>query len=242
MSKDIAFRRTQSVLIALKETTLILIFVLFSLSGVSQSQRTIDLKEIPQRKIRKFIKANSIDTIRDFSSIHASWKKNLNESDFNLDEEVFYLNSILSDVWKCYSHADPTKAFCGHSVRFGLLISKYSNSVIYSSNAHLPDVDTGQVYFLNLRLIKGLFNVPVSFEVITIDSLRQVLEFSYIDDNKSLGKQTIQFFDDGDGMIRIVHRSYFKSKSRLRDKLLYPYFHRKLIKEYHSNMRQLLIS
>ena len=229
-------------MIAWKEIALLLVFLLSSLSVISQSNKTINLKEIPQRKIRKFIKANAIDTIRDFSSIHASWKKNFKESDFNLDAEEFYLNDLLSAVWNCYRHADPAEAFCGRTVRFGLLISKYSNAVIYSDNAHFPDVDTGMVYFLDLRLLKGLFNVPVSFEVITIDSIRHILELSYLDDNKSKGKQTIQFFDNGDGTTRIVHRSYFKSDSKLRDKLFYPYFHRKLIKEYHGNIRQLLIS
>ena len=66
------------------------------------------------------------------------------------------------------------------------------------------------------------------------------MEISYIDNNKSRGKQTIQFFDNGDGCTRIVHLSYFKSESSLRDNLLYPYFHNKFIREFHGNMRKLI--
>jgi len=37
-----------------------------------------------------------------------------------------------------------------------------------------------------------------------------------------------------------VHRSYFKSGSKLYDALLYPHFHKKFVKEFHRNMGQLV--
>jgi hypothetical protein len=129
----------------------------------------------------------------------------------------------------------------GHSVRFGLLISKCSNSVIYKNNPLFPDIDTGQVYFLDMRLLKGLLNVPAAFEITNIDQKQQMVEFSYIDNNTSLGKQTIQFFDNGKDCTRIVHRSYFKSESALRDDF-YPCFHNKFIKEFHRNMKHIIKS
>jgi hypothetical protein len=88
--------------------------------------------------------------------------------------------------------------------------------------------------------MKGLFNIPVAFEIITIDQKKQIMEISYIDNNKSLGKQTIQFFDNGDGSTKIVHLSYFKSESAFRDSFLYPHFHNKFIREFHGNMKQLI--
>jgi hypothetical protein len=125
----------------------------------------------------------------------------------------------------------------GPSIQLGLMISKYSKSVKYAKNFSIPEIDTGQVYFLNLRLMKGLFNIPVAFEIINIDRIRHILEISYLDNNKSRGKQTIQFFDNGDGRTRIDHRSYFKSGSWFREDILYPYFHKKFIREYHRNMK-----
>ncbi len=74
--------------------------------------------------------------------------------------------------------------------------------------------------------MKALFNVPVAFEIINISDNNQLVEISYIDNSKSKGEQTIQFSDNGDGYTRIVHRSYFKSESWLRENLLYPYFHK----------------
>jgi hypothetical protein len=223
-----------------KVNILLFIFGISSMPCVSQSLNFINLELIPQRRVRHYIRSRSIDKMHDFSSIHASCKKDIKGSDFNFNEKTFYLKYDLSKVWACYSQGNPLKTWNGTDTGFGLLISKYSRSVIYASDTSFPAVDTGQVYFLNLRLLKGLVNIPVAFEIINIDRVKQLLEFSYLDNGKSQGKQTIQFFDNGDGRTMIVHRSYFKSKSWLRDDLLYPCFHKKFVKEFHRNMRHLI--
>jgi hypothetical protein len=204
----------------------------------AQGTQIIDLNEIHQGKVRKYIISRSIDRMDDFSSIHASWNSTTNESDFKVMVKTFYLKCDLSDVWEFYRHTDPIKMWNGQAVRFGLMICKSSKSVIYADNLNPPEIDTGQVYFLNLRLMKGLINVPVAFEVITIDEKQRIMEFSYIENNIELGKQTIRFFDDGGGYTRIVHRSYFKSGSKLRDNIFYPYFHNLFIEDFHGNMEK----
>ena len=219
---------------------LFLFFAFSSFPGASQRLTAINLKEIPQRKVRKYIVSRSIDQMDNFSSIHPSWRKGIDKSGFNLVEKIFNLKYKLSNVWECYRHVNPLETWNRQSIRFGLMISTSLNSVSYFNNTAFPEVDTGQVYFLNLRLLKGLFKVPVAFEIINIDSNLEILEFSYIENNKSRGKQTIQFFDNGDGTTRIVHSSYFKSDSRLRDKFLYPYFHKKFVREFHRNMKHLV--
>jgi hypothetical protein len=221
----------------------LLIFMISIVSGGSvnsQIPQTINLKEIPQRKVRKYIEARDINYMQDFSVIHASWKKGIDESAFQFHEKTFFLTDKLAHVWDCYKQANPTKSWKGPFVKFGLLISKHSNSVVYSKNLYFPEIDTGQVYFLDLKLMRGLFNLPMAFEIIKLDPLQRIIEFSYIDGNKSAGKQTIQFSDNDDGRIRITHKSYFRSDSRFRDNILYPYFHRKFIKEFHRNMKQMV--
>ncbi len=222
---------------------LIILIAVFGYSvqpAVPQGVNRINVAEIPQRKIRNYIVSRSIDKMDNFSLIHASWKKGIDKSDFNIIEKTFLLNYGLNDSWDFYRHANALKMWNGKSVRFGLLLSKCTNSVINIINSSFHEIDTGDVYFLNLKLIKGLFNVEVAFEIIDIDPVQRVMEFSYIDDNKSLGKQSIQFFENGSGKTRIVHRSYFKSNSNIRDKLFYPYFHKKFIKEFHRNMGLLI--
>jgi len=209
-------------------------------TAVSQEPIRINLNEIPQRKVRNYIVTRSIDKMQDYSSIQPSWKKQIDASGFKIIEKTFFLKYGLSDVWEFYRHASTFKMWNGRSIGFGLLITKCSKRITYAKSISCPEVDTGQVYFLNIKLIKGLFNIPVAFEIINIDQLNRMVEFSYIDKNKSEGKQTIQFFDDGAGRTRIVHKSYFKSNSVFRDDWLYPHFHKKFIREFHKNMNKLI--
>ena len=220
--------------------TLLVFLILLPLPVYSQNHITIILQNIPQKKVREYILIRSFDQLNDFSSIHASWNKNTDKYDFNVITETFYVKNRLPVVWDYYRHTSPLKMWNGRSYRFGLLLCKGPESVIYANGSCIPDIDTGQIYFLNLRLIKGLLNVPVAFEIINIDEEKRIMELSYINNNKSLGKQIIEFSDDGDGQTRIIHTSYFKSDSRLRDGLFYPYFHTKFIEEFHRNMRKLI--
>jgi hypothetical protein len=143
-------------------------------------------------------------------------------------------------VWNGYRQADPAEAFNSRSFRLEMMIMKKSNNVFYKRNTSLPAIDTGQLYFFDIRLMKGLVNIPMAFEVINIDDNQKVLEVSYIETNKARGRQEIQFFDNGDGRTMVVHKSYFKSQSWLRDTFLYPYFHRRLVKDYHRKMEKLV--
>jgi len=104
----------------------------------------------------------------------------------------------------------------------------------------ITGVDTGQVYYLNLNLLMGIFNLPVAFEMITVNPIDKIIEFSYIDGNKSIGVQQVRFIDSGDEQTEIIHTSYYKSNSYIRDKWMYPYFHKRIVKDFHHNMQKLL--
>lgn len=219
---------------------LFFLFGILSVSGVSQIPESINMEEIPQRKVRKYIVSRNIDKMSDFSSIKASCKREGIDSDFHMHQKEFNLEYDLLNVWDGYSNIDPRDTWGNQSLQFGLMISKCTNTVVYVRNASHAAVDTGQVYFLNLKLLIGLFNIAVAFEVINVDQKLQVVEFSYIDNNKAKGKQIIEFYDNGNGSTRIVHRSYFKSESSFRDNLLYPLFHKKFIREFHKNMGEII--
>jgi len=220
--------------------TLLAIIQLLCLPAFAQDLSTIDIQKIPSGKVREYIVSRSYDQLNDFSSIQASWNEDIDKQDFYVIEETFRLKRKLSTVWESYRHADPIKMWNGRSFRFGLLICKCSKTIIYPTSSYIPDLDTGQIYFLNLRLVRGLIKVPVAFEITNIDTLNRTMEFSYIESNIERGKQILEFSEDGDGHTRIVHKSYFKSESWLRDNLFYPHFHYKFIEEFHRNMRRLI--
>jgi len=234
-----AGRIERNFIINLRIFLLIFFFGLLQLPAFSQSHKTIILNDIPQRNVRKYIKSRSIDQMEDFSAIRPSWKKETAESDFYVIEREYYMKFKLSDVWNFYRDASSFEMWNGRYIKFGLLIYKPANSVIYSGNSSFPAIDTGQVYFLDVKLLKGFLNVPLAFEITRIDPVLRIIELSYIEHNTSRGKQTLQFFERGDGQTRIVHLSYFRSESSVRDAYLYPYFHEKFIMQFHRNMRKL---
>lgn len=202
----------------------------------SQTVKSINVEKIPQKKVRKYILLRKIDRMTNFDAIQPSWKTGVKETDFRVTEKKFRVNGSPSEVWNCYHNASPLRTWNGHTYKLGLMLLKNSNSVLYTSNTSFPSIEVGQVFFLNLKLLFRLVNLPVAFEVINVDERNKTLEISYLDDNKSLGKQTITFSDYGNGRTLIVHRTYFRSDSWFRDVFLYPHFHKLFIKEFHRNM------
>lgn len=214
---------------------LIIILILLPAATYSQSESSINIDQVPQKRIRRYLISNAFDKMRDFSLIHPSWKKGVKESDFRVIEKTFRLKDNPANVWNGYRHANSVRMWSGRSVKFGLLISKFSNTVTYRNNDFFPEVDTGQVYFLDLKMLKGLLNLPVAFEIINIDQEDQVIEFSYLENNKSQGKQSIRIIGGRNGGTSIIHKTYFRSSSAFRDDL-YPFFHKRFIREFHRNM------
>jgi len=212
----------------------------FQLNAYGQlSFDDVKMEKIHQRKIRKYIEVCSEDNKHQFARIHPSWNRGKDLSCYSSNEMTFFLKGNLQDVWHGYVTANPSKSWNGRKVSFGLLVQKFPGTIYYNNDS-IMGVDTGQVYFLNLKLLLGIYKVPVAFEMITVDAQEKVIEFSYIEGNKSSGVQQVKFSDFGDGRTKIVHSSYFKSDSKFRDKNLYPFFHEKIVDDFHRNMRKLL--
>jgi hypothetical protein len=198
----------------------------------------INFDLIHQKKIRKYIEGQIQDNKHMFSEIHPSWKEGKDLSFYSKNEKKYFLKDSIQKVWKAYLSADPTRSWSGHKVSFGLLLNKYPENIYYEED-HVEGVDTGQVYYLNLKILEGCLNVPVAFEVVKVDDIDKVIEFSYLEGNKSNGVQRIEFIDLGNGCTQISHISYFKSDSHFRDRWIYPFFHKKIINEFHKNIRKL---
>jgi len=76
--------------------------------------------------------------------------------------------------------------------------------------------------------------------VTKIDESKHAITFSYVSSGPSKGSQTIRLIDDGKGGTEIIHSSIHQTENVLRDKTLYPIYHKKAIKEVHRNIRKLL--
>lgn len=216
-----------------------LIITCFNTIDAQSIDNTIDLNLIHKRKVRQFIVDQHIDSLYSYSQIVPSWYHESDIESYNKHEKTFVVKEDLSNVWECYIKTNPVQSWDGRIIDFGLLISKNTNSFLYDSKGSFSEVETGQVYFLNLKLLRGICNIPVAFEVINIDPVDKLMEFSYIEGNVTQGKQTLQFIEDDNNTTHIIHRSYFKSGSNFRDGI-YPYYHKKIIKDFHRNMRHIL--
>lgn len=199
----------------------------------------IDFDLIEYRQIKNYINQQKEDRVENLSDFKSSCASNSDLSGYEIQKKEYILKAGLPIVWKSYTEANPAKTWDGKLVSFGLLISKKTNSIFYPGD-DIPGIDTGQIIFLDLELLGGNFHLAMAFEIINKDPENGIVEFSYLEGNKTLGIQRLKFTSTEDGYTKIVHSSYYKSPSKLRDKILYPYFHKRLINEFHRNFRRKL--
>lgn len=219
---------------------IVLILISFQIHAFGQLMLD-DIKPelIKQKTVRKYIASQLDENKHLFTDIQPSWTSDIDLSLFSKNEMSFLLNGNFKDIWQGYMSENPSNSWNGRKVSFGVLLQKFPNNIFYNHDP-ISGINTGQVYFLNLKILKGICNVPVAFEIVTVDTTEKILEFSYIKGNKSSGMQQIKFLDFGNGNTQIMHTSYFKSDSHFRDKRLYPFFHKKIVRDFHRNMRHLL--
>jgi hypothetical protein len=209
---------------------------------IAQSQNAtghIDMNRIPQRKIRILVNTQfNENNIQDFKEIRSTYKKGQDLKGYHMLESVYYLKELPEKVWKTYENTSPATSWNGSMISFGLLLSKSRNTVMYNNDKYYSGIDTGQVFYVNLRIMKGLYNLAVGLEIINIDSTRKSITYSYLKGGKSQGEQTIYFRVTKKGYTEIIHETAFKSGSFFRDRYLYPYFHKIAINEFHRNMKR----
>lgn len=205
----------------------------FAFHALAQDSTQVDMKKIRYRKVRKMI----TQCQHDFDDLQISVRQREDIHYFKNYEKSFLIKYPSDFVWDNYIYSNQTDSWNLQRVNIELLYCPASRELIYKDQMK-RELLQGQVYFLNLKLLKGLFNLPVAFKVLKVDPDQKQIVFSYLKGGKARGRQVIQFVDTHEGYTRIIHSSFVYSGSQLRDRYLYPYFHNKLIAEFHSNMRR----
>jgi hypothetical protein len=226
----------------LSQRLLLLVSIPLTFSfSVSQGQSFIDdinFELIPYNSVITYIQNQKDHNIFKFTDIKPSWKEKYSEEDYSHLKKTYRFKQGLPEVWSKYRTTSPAESWNGKKVMFGFMFSKKKNQPLYSGD-DFTEIDTGQVIFLNLKLLK-FYDLAMAFEIISVDNENKIIEFSYIEGNTSRGKQSLQFIDTPRGHTKIVHQSYFKSESKLRDKFLYPFFHTRTTNEFHRIMKKLI--
>ena len=196
----------------------------------------IALERIPHKRIRAFIQNqidNNVQTVNDLevSIPHGACTKALLKHELS-----FTAKHSIEDVWDFYNKTGPNKVFKNKLVSFALMLSKANESEVLYKEEPFSSAEIGQVYFMNLNILKGLVQIAVSYEIVAINEKKKFFEFSYIKGGKSTGLQRVSLVEVAPNQTKIIHTTHYKSKSDFRDRYMYPYFHTKVLQEYHLNM------
>ena len=219
-------------------------FILFLFARTASGQdslRNIDVKQIPQKKIRLFIHKHILANHARFSDLHMEYNHLSDSGTYSRVEQRFILKEKIASVWNAYSSFHPAEIWNGKLITYGVSFSANAKNICYRGSQN-SRIDTGEIILLNLSLLKGTVNLAVGIEITSIDSLKQCLEFCYINGDISKGIQRIQLVTTAEGYTQVIHTSLFKSKSAFRDRYIYPFFHRRTVNEFHKNMRELVYS
>jgi hypothetical protein len=203
------------------------------------SLTSVDFGKVKQQKIQQLITQQISADHTNFSDLEVSVECDDDAGEFSRFSKCFKVNQPPELVWERYMFTDQTEIWDSKRVSFGVLYSRRRETVAYADE-HFFGMEEGQIYFLSLNLLGGLYKLPVAFEIIRADDQSRTIEFSYLKGGKAEGKQIIQFIETSEGNTTIIHSSFVKSNSKLRDKFLYPFFHNKIIREFHSNMKRII--
>lgn len=217
------------------------LFLIASFNSFSQLYlNEIDLAKIEQKKIREYIESQKEAEIITVSDIEPSLPPESNISSFRSRENDYLVKDSIQKVWECYTTLNPAKSWNGKKSSFGLLFSHNEKRIFYDNDT-INGIHTGQIFYLNLKLLNGIKNIATAFELTRLDRENKIIEISYLKGNSSIGKQRIQFFETSKGNTHILHTSYYKCHNIFKNYFLYSFFHTRVINEYHRNMRKYIV-
>jgi hypothetical protein len=197
----------------------------------------IDLHKIPQKKVRVYIQCQKDINVQKFSDLTPSCCNGQDLNAYRHIEKTYLVRKNINQLWEKYKTISPADLWNSKMVSFSFLYSMIDNKIMYRDGKY-SGIQPGQVLYLNMKLLRGIYNLALAFEIVNVDDTNKIIEFSYVNGGKSAGKQIIQLFPTPEGYTRIIHKSIFKSNSSFRDKALYPVFHNKATKQFHHNVQK----
>lgn len=218
----------------------LILLIPFLSSETSTAQLSIDkldYSRIPQKQIIEFVEQQKKSGHKRFSDFIPKCFLAQDSAQYRKITTRYLIHGKADDVWNEYLSIQPSQAYGGRIVGFGFLYSKDEDRIIYKEDK-FDKMKVGQVFFFNIKLLGGIRNLGVADEVTAIDENQKLIRFCYLENGKSEGTQEIQLSGTEDGFTVITHNTWYKSNSRFRDSMLYPFFHKRTVNEYHHNIRE----
>ncbi len=210
--------------------------ITFSVASHAQYS-AIDIARLSP-KIEKLLEKDQIVTTADLQSLTSSCYIPADSSLFCYHEKEFIIEAGIDEVWLAYKTIRPEEAWQGKIGSFAFMYSRFSGKLTYKNDAYYG-MEVGQVIFMNLKFLGGLFNLAVGHEVTRLDEEKKLIQFCYLENGKSEGSQLIYLTETSEGNTLVTHRTRYRSDSEFRDQKLYPPLHALIISEYHKSVAAL---
>lgn len=199
----------------------------------------LDFTRIPYKKVISFAQNRSLYMASDFIDFKSrcyvpgdpSYRKHV---------KTFVVKAPIESVWQTYTSISPQDAWQGIMLRFGFMYSRTTNTFTYHDDTDYDGIETGHILVLNLRLLGDRLTLAVGHEVKEVNEQMHYIRICYMDNGKSEGSQFIRLSGTTNGTTQIVHETFYKSDSWVRDVLLYPALHTRAITEFHNNVKRKL--
>ncbi len=204
-----------------------------------ESLGNLDFSRISYEKVIDFVESQKKSGHEHFTEIERKCYREGDSALYHKISSTFIIHAKTVDVWHEYVSITPKEAYKERIVGFGFLYSKNGDKITYLDDV-FEGMQVGQMYFYNLKLLRGLINIAVAEELTIVDENLKTIRYCYLQNGKTEGSQEIRLISTADGNTEIIHDTWFKSYSSARDKLIYPPFHKKILKEYHHMIRERL--
>jgi hypothetical protein len=198
----------------------------------------VENQKISWPPIEDYLVDQQNKSILHFQDFKASWHQAKDSAEFYTYQKVYLIKESIEKVWNVYASTSPNISWKTDRCDFGLLYDRNQDSLLYADDK-IPALCPGNVLFINLKLFKGLYQMATAFEVTKVSSEQRFIEMSYIETGVARGKQLIKLEATENGYTKVTHITRIKSGSKFRDRVAYPFFHNKIIKEFHKKMRRM---
>lgn len=202
----------------------------------------INFDHIQQKTIRNYILDKGLTDKADFDNLaNTSYNKSEKET-YHRHSKIFTVEADLDTVWDTYLNISPNDTWKSKMVSFGCMYSKKSRKLTYLNDQY-EGLKEGQILFLNISLFWGLVNIAVAHQIVKVNKDEKYIEFSYIEGGETEGSQRLSFTDNKNGTTNITHLTTYRGKSSsfLRERILYPFLHGKVISAFHHNVKQKIL-
>lgn len=221
----------------MSKSKLLVFMLLISVNVMAQqnSQRR------PPKVIKKFLENSPVPLGEMRPSIKTDEVPEVDstyKSEFGFHSKDYQISKPLEEVWESYMTINPSVAWDNKSSKFAMAYDKDCDCEYYAGDEFGRMRENTQ-FFLELSVIR-ILKIPVGFEVTKVDEQNKVFEFTYLENNKSHGRQRLEFLDNGAGGTIIRHSTHFASDKKFRDKHLYAPIHENLLDDFHGNMKKLI--